>query len=139
MARKIARRDEWMRDGEKDGVRASSLESDRGGGGRTAKNPWTNGNDAASMKPRLIPDYELLPRDDSGGPEWDPYTQQFGDGGYVQGEKPHLSVRSSEPDDPLLEDIVSDEPRTRVAKRDEGERSVNRTKIPAKSKREARE
>jgi len=49
------------------------------------------GRDAAVTRPFLIPDYELLPRDDSGGPEWMPYTQEFGDGGYVTGPKAHLS------------------------------------------------
>ena len=46
-----------------------------------------SGGDAAEMRPKLIPNFELLPRDDSGGPEWQPYTQQWGDGGYVTGEK----------------------------------------------------
>jgi hypothetical protein len=49
--------------------------------------------DAAEMKPRLMPDYVLLGRDDSGGPEWQPRTAQFGDGGFVTGgAKAHLSV-----------------------------------------------
>lgn len=51
------------------------------------------GRDAAEMRPRFIPDFELLPRDDSGGPDWDPRTAEFGDGGKVTGEKAHLSVR----------------------------------------------
>lgn len=54
--------------------------------------------DAAEMKPRLIPDYELLGRDDSGGPEFDPYTAEFGDGGYTTGEKSHLSVTGGSAD-----------------------------------------
>jgi len=49
------------------------------------------GRDAADARPSFIPDYELLPRDDSGGPEWEPYTQEWGDGGYVTGPKAHLS------------------------------------------------
>jgi hypothetical protein len=49
------------------------------------------GRDAADTRPFLIPDFELLPRDDSGGPEWTPYTQEWGDGGYVTGPKAHLS------------------------------------------------
>lgn len=57
------------------------------------------GRDAAYIEPRLIPDYELLPRDDSGGPEWQPYTQEFGDGGYVTGAKHHLSAHGGM-DDP---------------------------------------
>lgn len=105
--------------------------------GRGVKDPWASGSDASYIKPRLIPDNELLGRDDSGGPEWDPYTAQFGDGGYVTGEKAHLSPRGGR-DDPELEDEESDESRTRVAKRDEGEKSVS-PKRPAKSARESRE
>ena len=53
-----------------------------------------DGMDAALIKPRLIPNQQLLPRDDSGGPDFQPYTQQFGDGGYVTGgDKQHLSAR----------------------------------------------
>jgi len=49
------------------------------------------GIDAADTRPFLIPDYELLPRDDSGGPEYAPYTAEWGDGGYTTGPKAHLS------------------------------------------------
>lgn len=49
------------------------------------------GRDAAVTRPHFIPDYELLPRDDSGGPEWMPYTAEWGDGGYVTGPKAHLT------------------------------------------------
>lgn len=48
--------------------------------------------DAAEMKPRLMPDSALLPRDNSGGPGFDPYTAEFDDGGRVTGPKKHLSV-----------------------------------------------
>lgn len=49
--------------------------------------------DAATMKPKFIPDDDLLPRDNSGGIDYEPHTGQFGDGGYVQGgAKSHLSV-----------------------------------------------
>lgn len=50
--------------------------------------------DAVGIKPKLIPNFELLPRDDSGGPEWDPHAAAFGDGGYVTGgdEKGHISA-----------------------------------------------
>lgn len=65
----------------------------------SASTTWTGGEDAASMKPRLIPDFELLPRDDSGGADWQPYNQEFGDGGYVTGPKAHLSVRGGKNDD----------------------------------------
>lgn len=53
-----------------------------------------NSTDAAGIKPKLIPNYELMPRDDSGGPEWNPRTAEFGDGGFVMGEdeKSHLSA-----------------------------------------------
>lgn len=54
---------------------------------------YETGNDAAYIKPKLIPDYELLGRDDSGGPDYQPYTAEFGDGGFVHGEKAHLSAR----------------------------------------------
>lgn len=59
--------------------------------------------DAAEMKPRLIPDYELLGRDDSGGPDFQPYTQKWGDGGRVTGAKAHLSVSGGK-DDPEVGD-----------------------------------
>ena len=56
--------------------------------------------DAAEMKPRLIPDFELLGRDDSGGPDFQPYTAQFGDGGHVMGgDKKHLSVSGGKTDE----------------------------------------
>jgi len=66
---------------------------------RGREDEGVRGRDAAEMRPRMIPDYELLPRDDSGGPEWQPYTQMWGDGGYVTGEKAHLSVRGGRDDD----------------------------------------
>lgn len=54
-----------------------------------------NSTDAAGIKPKLIPNYELMARDDSGGPDWNPRTAEFGDGGYVVGqeEKGHLSAK----------------------------------------------
>lgn len=54
-----------------------------------------NSTDAAGIKPKLIPNAELMARDDSGGPEWDPHTAEFGDGGFVVGEdeKGHLSAK----------------------------------------------
>lgn len=53
-----------------------------------------NSTDAAGIKPKFIPNAFLQPRDDSGGPEWDPHTAQFGDGGFVVGgdEKGHLAT-----------------------------------------------
>jgi hypothetical protein len=58
-----------------------------------------SGRDAAEITPKLVPDDELLPRDDSGGPDWEPYNMQFGDGGRVTGAKTHLSA-SGGGDDP---------------------------------------
>ncbi len=53
---------------------------------------FIRGSDAAWIKPKLIPDDELLPRDNSGGIDFDPHTAQFGDAGYVTGAKAHLSA-----------------------------------------------
>lgn len=50
------------------------------------------GKDAADMDPRFVPDDALLPRDNSGGPGFDPYNGTFGDGGRVTGAKSYLSV-----------------------------------------------
>lgn len=72
---------------------------------------WNSGSDAAYIKPRLIPDYALQGRDDSGGPEFDPYTQAFGDGGVVTGAKAHLSA-SGGSDDPMDGDELSDAKRS---------------------------
>ncbi len=60
---------------------------------------YMTGKDASYIKPKMIPDYELLGRDDSGGPDYQPYTQVFGDGGKVHGAKAHLSA-SGGSDDP---------------------------------------
>lgn len=95
-----------------------------------AKNGKMTGSDAAYIRPKLVPDYELLPRDDSGGPEYDPYTAAFGDGGFVQGAKAHLSA-SGGSDDAMLSDEESDKPRLR--------NKNPATDAPAKSKRMARE
>lgn len=89
------------------------------------------GRDAAEMKPRLIPDYVLIPRDDSGGIDYQPYTAQFGDGGFViQGDKAHLSVSGGT--SPALdgdEQLSTGKARNR---NDRGERG------PASSRREAK-
>jgi len=54
---------------------------------------YLSGDDAAYIKPKLIPDDELLPRDNSGGLDFKPYTQVWGDGGYITGgPKPHLAT-----------------------------------------------
>lgn len=49
--------------------------------------------DATTIKPKLIPDDELLPRDNSGGLDFEPYTMEFGDSGKITGgPKPHLAA-----------------------------------------------
>jgi hypothetical protein len=53
---------------------------------------YASGSDAAYIKPKLIDDADLLPRDDGGGPGFENYTQEFGDGGKVTGPKAHLST-----------------------------------------------
>lgn len=90
------------------------------------------GKDASYIEPKLIPDYELLPRDDSGGPEWDPYTAQFGDGGFVCGDKAHLSAEGGK-DDELDGDEQDEDHRRGSAK------SVGEKEIPASSKKRAKE
>jgi len=91
------------------------------------------GKDASYMEPRLIPDYELLPRDDSGGPEWDAYCQQFGDGGFVTGDKAHLSVTGGR-DDKINGDEQDEDHRRGSAK------SVDdKEEAPPISKKRARE
>lgn len=103
--------------------------------GAVFKGGYLSGEDAAYIEPKLIPDYELLPRDDSGGPEWDPYTAQFGDGGYVTGDKEHLAARDGGPEDPEDEDEVDEQTRRGSAK------AVSKAgrDIPASSKKLAKE
>lgn len=80
--------------------------------GAVFKGGYLSGNDAAYIEPKLIPDFELLPRDDSGGPEWDPYTAEFGDGGYTVGDKAHLSARGGSDDKLSSSDEQDEEYRT---------------------------
>lgn len=65
------------------------------------------GRDAAETRPHFIPDYELLARDDSGGPEFFPYTAEWGDGGYVTGPKAHLTPRGGPGGDRERKDEIS--------------------------------
>lgn len=102
------------------------------GGVKMVSDPWRTGSDASYIEPRLIPDYELLGRDDSGGPEWQPYTAEFGDGGYVTGDKAHLSARGGRDDE-----LDGDEQRSTYNARNEG-RGGERPG-PASSTRRARE
>lgn len=48
--------------------------------------------DAAEIKPKFIPDMQLLPRDNSGGLDWEPRVQVWGDGGKPMGQKSYLSA-----------------------------------------------
>ena len=93
------------------------------------------GSDAAYIRPKLIPDYELLPRDDSGGPDFDPYTQEFGDGGFVQGqdEKHHLAA-TDDGQHAEEEDEPSHEPRARAALAAEPRSRKVQTPSPAASR-----
>lgn len=48
--------------------------------------------DAAEIKPKFVPVDALMPRDNSGGRGFDPYTAEFDDGGRVTGPKSYLSA-----------------------------------------------
>lgn len=97
------------------------------------------GSDAATIKPKLVPDYELLPRDDSGGPDYEGYTAEFGDSGFVQGAKAHLSAHGGS-DDAEEQDEVSEAPRSRAAnKADKGYKGEVNSEAPGKSKKLSRE
>ena len=74
-----------------------------------AKESYSGGRDAATMKPKFIPDDELLPRDDSGGPNFESYTAMFGDGGRVTGAKSHLSVSGGSEDRQEGDEIAKSE------------------------------
>lgn len=79
-----------------------------------------NSKDAAGIAPKMVPNTNLMARDDSGGPDYDPYTQQFGDGGNIQGAKSHLSASGGKSDD-ITGTVISDKPRTRGYDKDAGE------------------
>lgn len=72
---------------------------------------YVMGDDAAYIKPKFVPNTNLMARDDSGGPDWDPYTQQFGDGGEIRGDKPHLSASGGTADE-IEGTEISDKKRT---------------------------
>lgn len=93
---------------------------------------YATGKDAASIKPKLIPDFELLPRDDSGGPEYQPYTAEFGDGGFVHGEKAHLSAHGGK------DDMDDGDEQESTEKARNKEKSVA-SKAPESSKRRSKE
>lgn len=48
--------------------------------------------DAAEIPPKFVPKDALMPRDNSGGPDYKPMSGDFGDGGKVKGPKAHLSA-----------------------------------------------
>jgi hypothetical protein len=50
------------------------------------------GRDAADISPKMIPDEQLLARDNSGGIDFTPYTMEWDDGGRVTGPKSYLSA-----------------------------------------------
>lgn len=95
---------------------------------------YASGSDAAYIKPKFVPDMELLPRDDSGGPEWDPYSEEFGDGGFVTGDKAHLSAKGGKGDPLSKEGDEQDEQERRGSAK-----SVGTKNAPARSRKEAKE
>lgn len=96
--------------------------------------------DAAEIKPKLIPNFELMARDDSGGPDWDPHTGQFGDGGYVTGgsEKGHISASGGGQHDREGTELA-DTTRTAGYDRKGGDKHRGTSGETARSKKEATE
>ena len=99
--------------------------------------PWKSGSDAAYMKPRFVPNDKLQPRDDSGGPEDSPYTAAFGDGGFVTGEKSHLTTGMID-DNEMDLDMQTSQPRAKGAMKG-GMLPKVATKSPGKSVSEQKE
>lgn len=99
-----------------------------------------NSTDAAGIKPKLIPNFELMARDDSGGPEWDPHTAEFGDGGYVVGgdEKGHLSATGGGQHEREGTEL-SDKARTRGFDKISGIPHLGKGKETSRSSKEAEE
>lgn len=93
-----------------------------------------NSTDAAGIKPKFVPNDNLMARDDSGGPEFDPYTAQFGDGGYIQGEKPHLTANGGGSEDPTEGSEISDKMRTANYDKSSGTKHFGKTGSSAKAK-----
>jgi hypothetical protein len=110
---------------------------ERGASRNMNQRGWEAGKDAAYIKPKFVPNDELVPRDDSGGPDWDPYTMEFGDGGYVTGDKAHLSARGGS-EDAEERDEISTRERAGSAVR-AGHEKFHAPEAPKSSKREARE
>lgn len=93
--------------------------------------------DAAGIAPKLVPNTNLMARDDSGGPDYDPYTQQFGDGGDIVGAKPHLSVSGGKADK-IQGTEVDDNERTKEYDRESGRTHIGDI-TSSRSKKEASE
>jgi hypothetical protein len=55
--------------------------------------------DAADIKPKFVPMDALMPRDNSGGPNFPSHAGEFGDGGHVTGPKSYLSASGGKKDD----------------------------------------
>lgn len=91
--------------------------------------------DAAGIAPKFVPNTNLMARDDSGGPDWDPYTQQFGDGGEIIGAKPHLSVSGGTADE-IEGTEISDSKRTAGYDKAAGDAHYG-NKASSRSKKEA--
>ena len=88
--------------------------------------------DAATIKPKFVPNYCLQPRDDSGGPDWQPYTAEWGDGGYAAGEEQKGHLSPSGGGEPPLKGSEQD---GTIARRNRGRGQAP----PASSSKEARE
>lgn len=98
---------------------------------KTTNSP-SKGSDAAYITPRLIPDFQLQGRDDSGGPEYQEYTASFGDGGFVMGDKAHLSAHGGS-DDAMNDDEIGDDLRAVPAEKALKQTNVDSPKPPSKS------
>lgn len=96
------------------------------------------GDDAAQIKPKFIPDYQLLGRDDSGGPDFEPYSAQFGDGEFKQGAKAHLSASGGDVE-PLGGDERAQGVRTDGYKRASGNSKMIGMKASASSVADAKD
>jgi len=96
-----------------------------------------NSTDAAGIKPKFVPNTNLMARDDSGGPEYDPYTQEFGDGDSRIGAKPHLSVNGGTADK-IEGTEVSDALRTQAYDKISGVKHLGQI-VTSRSKKEAME
>jgi hypothetical protein len=70
--------------------------------------------DAADIKPKFVPTEALLPRDDSGGWNYQPRTAVWGDGGKPIGAKGYLSASGGDSGDSGMGSEVSRRERNRT-------------------------